>query len=85
VLPNGQLIGAARLYLPEGKTRTFVVSLTTDGKLEPLLMLPSAGDNSYAGMVLRGDKLLMSYYASHEGKTSIYLATLNAKALRQQE
>lgn len=85
VLPSGQLIGAARLYLPEGKTRTAVVSLTTDGKLEPLLMLPSAGDNSYAGMVLRGDKLLLSYYASHEGKTSIYLATLNAKALQQRE
>ncbi len=83
VLPGGQLIGATRLHLLEGKTRTAVVSLTTDGKLEPLLMLPSAGDNSYAGMVLRGDKLLMSYYASHEGKTSIYLATLNAKALQQ--
>jgi hypothetical protein len=81
VLPNGQWIGATRWHWPDGKTRTSIVRFLPDGRLDPLVTLPSAGDNSYAGMVRRGDKLLVSYYASHEGKTAIYLATLNAKAL----
>ncbi|HEX4948805.1 MAG TPA: exo-alpha-sialidase [Blastocatellia bacterium] len=81
VLPNGKLIGATRWHLPEGKTRTSVVWLKQDGTLEPIVMLPSAGDNSYAGMILRGDQLFVSYYASHEGKTAIYLAVLRRQAL----
>ncbi|MFV1963959.1 MAG: hypothetical protein ACC628_00945 [Pirellulaceae bacterium] len=38
------------------------------------LQLPSGGDTSYAGLVWHDDMLWISYYASHEGKTSIYLA-----------
>ena len=36
--------------------------------------LPSGGDNSYPGLVWHGGQLWVSYYSSHEGKTSIYLA-----------
>ena len=81
VLPNDKMLGTTRVHLADGKTRTAVVWLTRDGVINPILTLPSAGDNSYAGMVVRGDKLLISYYASHEGKTAIYLATLNLKRL----
>lgn len=81
VLPNGKWIGTTRWHWPDGKTRTVVVWLTREGALEPIVTLPSAGDNSYAGMLVRGEKLLVSYYASHEGKTAIYLATLNLTAL----
>ena len=42
--------------------------------LTEFLPLPSGGDTSYAGMVLHDGLLWVSYYASHEGKTSIYLA-----------
>ena len=42
------------------------------GKLRELVTLPSGGDTSYPGLVLRGDNLYVSYYSSHEGKTSIY-------------
>ena len=38
------------------------------------LELPSGGDCSYPGMVWHEGLLWMSYYSSHEGKTSIYLA-----------
>ena len=38
--------------------------------------MPSAGDNSYPGLVLHEDVLWVSYYSSHDGKTSIYLAKL---------
>ena len=43
---------------------------------EPVLTLPSGGDTSYAGMVWHNDLLWVSYYSSHEGKTSIYLAKI---------
>ncbi len=80
-LPDGKLIGTTRGYLPDRKANTYVAWLTKDGAVTPIVTLPSGGDTSYAGMVTRGDKLLVSYYSSHEGKTAIYLATLNLKAL----
>ena len=46
----------------------------TTSSYEPALTLPSGGDTSYAGMVWHDDFLWMSYYSSHEGGTSIYLA-----------
>ena len=39
-----------------------------------LLKLPSGGDTSYPGLAFHDGVLWMSYYASHETKTSIYLA-----------
>src|SRR5205085_7380324 len=41
---------------------------------EPVLTLPSGGDTSYAGLVWHEGLLWVSYYSSHEGKASIYLA-----------
>ena len=43
---------------------------------EPVLILPSAKDNSYPGMVWHDNHLWVSYYSTHEDKTSIYLAKL---------
>jgi hypothetical protein len=42
--------------------------------------LPSGGDTSYAGMVIHDGLLWLSYYSSHQGKTSIYLARLKVLA-----
>ena len=36
----------------------------------------SGGDTSYPGLVWHDGLLWMSYYSSHEGKTSIYLARI---------
>jgi len=72
-LPDGKWIAVVRLHKP--KTRTVVCRLDADaGKLVELLELPSGGDSSYAGMVHHEGLLWISYYSSHEGKTSIYLA-----------
>ena len=72
-LPNQKLVGVVRLY--DKKVRTSVVSINAeDGRLKELLALPSGGDCSYAGIVWHDDRLWTSYYSSHEGKTSIYLA-----------
>jgi len=48
------------------------------GDLQELLILPSAGDNSYPGLVLQQGTLYVSYYSSHEDrKSSVYLAKIN--------
>ena len=71
-LPNGRLIAVVRLY--DGKTRTSIVEINPAGGSKELQTLPSNGDSSYAGIVLHKGELWISYYSSHEGKTSIYLA-----------
>lgn len=55
------------------EARTVLGRMTPTG-LQPLLVLPSGGDTSYPGLVYHDGLLWVSYYASHEGKTSIYLA-----------
>ena len=72
-LPDGRLVAAVRLY--DGKTRTSLAWVDPKaGTITEFLKLPSGGDTSYAGLVLYEGQLWVSYYSSHEGKTSIYLA-----------
>ena len=72
-LPGGRIVAVTRLY--DQKTRTSLSWLDPEaGKLTEFLALPSGGDTSYAGLVWHDDLLWISYYSSHEGKTSIYLA-----------
>ena len=44
------------------------------GAMTELLTLPSGGDCSYPGLAWHDGALWVSYYASHERKTSIYFA-----------
>jgi len=79
LMPGGRLLGGGRLYLPD-KTRTTSL-LWIDphtAQLEEALRLPSGGDTSYPGFVLRDGVLYVSYYSSHEdgGKSSIYFARI---------
>ena len=67
-VPDGTLWAGSRL---NGKT---VLSKMTPDSFEPVLTLPSGGDTSYPGMVWHEDLLWISYYSSHQDKTSIYLA-----------
>jgi hypothetical protein len=72
-LPDGRLIAAVRLY--DRRTRTGLCRLDAAAStLTELLTLPSGGDTSYAGLVLLGGLLWVSYYSSHEGKAAVYLA-----------
>ena len=60
-LPDGRLLAAVRLY--DGKVRTSLCRVDPEqGKLEEVLVLPSGGDTSYAGMVLHDGLLWVSYY-----------------------
>jgi hypothetical protein len=70
-LPDGSLWAAGRSH--EGGVHTVVARLTPDS-YAPALTLPSGGDTSYPGLVWHDGLLWVSYYSSHEGKTSVYLA-----------
>ncbi len=77
-LPDGRWLAAVRLY--DGLVRTSLCWVDTRaGRLEEFLVLPSGGDTSYAGLALYGGLLWISYYSSHEGKSSIYLAKVRVR------
>jgi len=72
-LDDGRYVAAARRY--DGGMRTSLMWVDArSGSLEEFLKLPSGGDTSYPGLVVHEGLLWVSYYSSHEGKTSIYLA-----------
>ncbi len=75
-LPSGQWFAAGRFF-DDKKPSTKLASLDVEkGTVEPILTLPSGGDTSYPGLVWHDGVLWMSYYSSHEGKTSVYLAKI---------
>lgn len=71
--PDGRLLGAGRLHEPKVHTALFWVD-PQKATITDCLALPSGGDTSYPGLVLRDGVLYVSYYSSHETKTCIYLA-----------
>lgn len=80
-LPDGRFLAAVRLY--DKKVRTGLCWVdAAKGRLHEFLALPSGGDTSYAGMVLHQGLLWVSYYSSHGGKTSIYLAKVKLEPAR---
>jgi hypothetical protein len=73
-LPNGRWIAAGRV-IEHGVATTVLAELNVEKKtLRPILPLRSGGDTSYPGLVWHDGLLWVSYYSSHEGKASIYLA-----------
>ncbi len=78
VLPDGRMVGGGRDYR-KSPNHTTALGMMTTTEYKPELQLPSAGDNSYAGFVWYKNMLWTSYYASHEGKTNIYLAKVKLK------
>lgn len=77
ILPDGRILTVVRLYKTDELHPVRTSLCTVDyisGRITEVLILPSGGDTSYAGMVFHDGFLWVSYYSSHEGKTSIYLA-----------
>jgi hypothetical protein len=71
-LPDGQLWGGGRIHADD--VVTALGRLTPDGSFRPSLTLPSGGDTGYPGLQWFDETLYVSYYSSHEGRASIYLA-----------
>lgn len=81
-LPDGRFLAAVRLYETDDwhPARSSLCLIDPiSGKLTEALILPSGGDTSYAGIVNHDGLLWVSYYSSHEGKTSVYLATVKVE------
>ena len=74
-LPDGTLWAAGR---GNGGSKTVLARMTRES-YDPVLAVPSGGDCSYPGLVWHDGLLWMSYYSSHEAKTSIYLAKIKLK------
>ncbi|HKB06552.1 MAG TPA: sialidase family protein [Gemmataceae bacterium] len=80
-VPDIGLIAVVRLH--DKKVRTGVCAVDEKaGTLTELVTLPSGGDTSYAGLVWHDGLLWVSYYASHEGKTSVYLAKVRLTGVK---
>ena len=72
-IPAGHWIAAGRMF--DGGVHTALTCLDVNtGTMSKLSRLPGGGDTSYPGLVWHDKTLYVSYYSSHEGKTSIYLA-----------
>ncbi|MHC4372295.1 MAG: exo-alpha-sialidase [Planctomycetota bacterium] len=71
--PGGHWIAAGRMH--DGGAHTALTYLDVkNGTMTKLAKLPSGGDTSYPGLLWHKGMLYVSYYSSHEAKTSIYLA-----------
>jgi hypothetical protein len=81
-LPGGAWLAGSREYEPSPHTALWWLDPVT-GKFKELVTFPSSGDNSYPGLVVdaRQNRVLVSYYSSHEGKAPIYLAALRLDVL----
>lgn len=77
-LSGSTLLVAGRQWLhQQPKTTVMTIELET-GKLTRKLILPSAGDNAYPGMVIDQEDIYLSYYSAHQNqRCQIYLAKLS--------
>ena len=77
-----KLVLGTRLYYESGaKTGLFLSDY--HGKHKLITEFPSGGDTSYPGLIWHDEFLWVSYYSSHEGKTSIYLAKIKQSDVYQ--
>lgn len=78
ILNDGSMWATGRgLYINEKLevSQTTMLGKMSETGIEKVFDLPSGGDDtSYPGMVYQDGILWISYYSSHEGKTSIWLA-----------
>ncbi len=78
-IPLGEdrwLVGGRRRSADGPRTVLGIWDEGEDGGWTDVAVLPSGGDTSYPGFVRLDDEIVVSYYTSHEGTTSIHLARL---------
>lgn len=92
-LTDGRLLSVVRLYgytdgeLTSARTSFAWVNRDT-GELTECGTLPSAGDTSYAGLIVRNNTAYVSYYSSHanspygKAKPAIYFAAVPLNELK---
>jgi hypothetical protein len=78
-LPDNRWVAVGRVLKTDAEGQTVPKTVLCElnyklAELREILELPSGGDTSYAGLYWYDSMLWISYYSSHEEKTSIYLA-----------
>ncbi len=80
---NDSFIIGSRQFDEEGSNPKMVIHVTDlNGQIKKTLELPSSGDCSYPGLVLEKDYLMVSYYSTHEGVSSIYFSKIPVEKLK---
>lgn len=74
-----KVIAGTRKYVPG--VHTTILGGDKSGNFKELIQFPSSGDTSYPGLVIHDNKLWVSYYSSHEGKSAIYISEIEMKDL----
>jgi len=80
--PSGEMLIGTRTFSKTGDWLTGLLVSDSTGKFRQIYEFPSKGDCSYPGMLIYNDKLYFSYYSSHQGKPSIYLAQIPLSRLQ---
>jgi hypothetical protein len=75
ILSDGRIVAAFRRNIEKPWTSLSWLD-PLSGSLTEFLALPSGGDTSYPGLCWHENLLWVSYYSSHEERTSIYLARI---------
>src|SRR5690606_33266638 len=73
-LPDDNILATSRRY--ESGSGKLCLGKIENNKLKEIIDLRSEGDCGYAGMVLKDNALYLSYYATHEQKSSIYFTRI---------
>lgn len=83
-LDDGRVLSCSRCHHIGNWCTTSLYLSNADGTgFHQVMVLPSGGDTSYAGMLIDGKNLLVSYYAGHETHwPSIYLAKIPLECLK---
>ncbi len=79
-LKNGNRIIGTRVHVPQ--VHMGLLAENPKYSFSEILQLPSAGDCSYPGMIIKGNNLYISYYSSHEGKTAVYFGKIPTSVLK---
>lgn len=81
-LPGGNTLIGSRGYRTSGNRPAYtgLWGIDSDNKAVKIMELPGDGDCSYPGLLVNDDELWVSYYSSHEAKTSVYLAKIKLDA-----
>ena len=72
---EGKFLAGTRMYQSSGQSVGLLVG-DDEGEFEPLYEFPSEGDCSYPSFLVEEDRVLMTYYATKDGSTDIYIAVI---------
>lgn len=78
---NERIICVSRGFNNRGAMTALYCSID-DHLFAKLFEFPSGGDTGYASIIVEDDRLLVSYYSTHERQSVIYLAEIPMKCLR---